>query len=49
MVTTSGAMSSSEDDLYVEYLKDAARMGIGRKRSIAEFGKRAQETRSRRW
>ncbi|MCK1367298.1 primase-helicase family protein [Bradyrhizobium sp. 62] len=28
------------DDLYAEYLTDASRMGIGRKRSKADFGKR---------
>lgn len=31
------------DDLYGEYLKDAARMGIGRKRSSADFGKRLKK------
>jgi Family of unknown function (DUF5906) len=31
------------DDLYGEYLKDAARMGIGRKRSSADFGKRLRK------
>ncbi|MHC2282150.1 hypothetical protein ACVME8_008793 [Bradyrhizobium diazoefficiens] len=31
------------DDLYSEYLKDAARMGVGRKRSCAEFGKRLKK------
>lgn len=31
------------DDLYAEYLKDASRMGIGRKRSSADFGKRLKK------
>jgi hypothetical protein len=31
------------DDLYSEYLKDTARMGIGRKRSSADFGKRLKK------
>lgn len=31
------------DDFYGEYLKDATRMGIGRKRSCADFGKRLKK------
>jgi len=31
------------DDLYGEYLKDTSRMGIGRKRSSADFGKRLKK------
>src|SRR5262249_10506833 len=33
----------AKDDFYAEYLKDAVRMGVGRKRSGADFGKRLKK------